>query len=136
MLADDVTAYKKCAEDQVRCYSGHLAESHVVHWQGGLSMVSGAYAQKGYDFEQPSLFPLGSKSQAELPGQGSLEVFDYMGESEINKRPQPYANTQLEALQKTCISALDKVIVAALPLGNVLLSKTMKTVVTKGRALS
>ncbi|WP_028773306.1 type VI secretion system Vgr family protein [Shewanella waksmanii] len=100
VLADDVTAYKKCAEDQVRCYSGHLAESHVVHWQGGLSMVSGAYAQKGYDFEQPSLFPLGSKSQAELPGQGSLEVFDYMGESEINKRPQPYANTQLEALQK------------------------------------
>ncbi|WP_394203309.1 type VI secretion system Vgr family protein [Shewanella waksmanii] len=100
VLADDITAYKKCAEDQVRCYSGHLSESHVVHWQGGLSMVSGAYTQKGYDFEQPSLFPLGSISQSELPAQSALEVFDYIGESEINKRPQPYANSQLEAVQK------------------------------------
>ncbi|MBU2870493.1 type VI secretion system tip protein TssI/VgrG [Colwellia sp. E2M01] len=100
VLADDITAYKKCAEAKVRCFSGHLAKPHVSHWQGGLSMVSGAYQQKGYDFEQPKLFPSGNKVTASLPAQGGLEIFDYMGESEFNKRPQPYANIQLEALQK------------------------------------
>ncbi|WP_159819885.1 type VI secretion system Vgr family protein [Colwellia sp. 20A7] len=100
VLADDITAYKKCAEAKVRCFSGHLSKPHVSHWQGGLSMVSGAYQQKGYDFEQPTLFPSGNKVTASLPAQGGLEIFDYMGESEFNKRPQPYANTQLEALQK------------------------------------
>ena len=100
VLADDITAYKKCAEDKVRCFSGHLAQSHVGHWQGGLSMVSGAYEQKGYDFEQPGLFPSGSKTTASLPAQGNYEIFDYLGESEINQRPQPFANVQLEALQK------------------------------------
>ncbi len=100
VLADDITAYQKCAEAKVRCFSGHLSKSHISHWQGGLSMVSGAYQQKGYNFEQPTLYPSGNKVTASLPGQGALEIFDYLGESEFNNRPQPYANTQLEALQK------------------------------------
>lgn len=100
VMADDITVYKKCAEDKVRCFSGHLTKSHIAHWQGGLSMVSGGYEQKGYDFEQPTLYPKGSKNTSSLPAQGSLEVFDYLGESEFNKRAQPFAINQLEAIQK------------------------------------
>ncbi|WDE01191.1 type VI secretion system tip protein TssI/VgrG [Thalassomonas actiniarum] len=100
VLADDITAYKKCAEDKVRCFSGHLAQPHIGHWQGGLGMVSGGYAQKGYDFEQPELFPAGNKLDASLPSQQNYEVYEYLGESEFNKRPQPSANVRLEALQK------------------------------------
>ena len=100
ILADDITAYKKCAEDKVRCFSGHLSQPHIGHWQGGLGMVSGGYAQKGYDFEQPGLFPAGNKVDASLPSQQNYEVYEYLGESEFNKRPQPYANVRLEALQK------------------------------------
>ncbi|WP_076418010.1 type VI secretion system tip protein VgrG [Colwellia sp. UCD-KL20] len=100
VLADDITVYKKCAEAKVRCFSGHLTKSHIAHWQGGLSMVSGGYEQKGYDFEQPTLYPTGSKNTSSLPAQGSLEVFDYLGESEFNKRAQPFAISQLEAIQK------------------------------------
>ena len=100
ILADDITAYKKCAEDKVRCFSGHLAQPHIGHWQGGLAMVSGGYQQKGYDFKQPGLFPGSNKMQASLPSQQNYEVYEYLGESEFNKRPQPYANVRLEALQK------------------------------------
>ncbi|OBT11151.1 type IV secretion protein Rhs [Shewanella sp. UCD-FRSSP16_17] len=100
VLADDITAYKPCAEEKVRCFSGHLAESHVAHWQGGMSMVSGGFMQKGYDYEQPKLYPSGSHANASLPDQSTLEVYDYLGESELNKRAQPFANNQLEALQK------------------------------------
>ncbi|WDE03281.1 type VI secretion system tip protein VgrG [Thalassomonas viridans] len=106
VLADDITAYKKCAEDKVRCFSGHLAQPHIGHWQGGLGMVSGGYAQKGYDFEQPGLFPAGNKADASLPSQQNYEVYEYLGESEFNKRPQPYANVRLEALQKDMHQAI------------------------------
>ncbi|MFK3976111.1 type VI secretion system tip protein TssI/VgrG [Shewanella vesiculosa] len=100
VLADDINAYKPCAEEKVRCFSGHLAESHVSNWQGGMSMVSGGFIQKGYDYEQPKLYPSGNHNKADLPEQSALEVYDYLGESEFNKRAQPFANNQLEALQK------------------------------------
>ncbi|UCX04446.1 type VI secretion system tip protein TssI/VgrG [Shewanella glacialimarina] len=100
VLADDITAYNTCDEAQVRCFSGHLAESHVSHWQGGMSMVSGGFMNKGYDYTQPKKFPSGSNAKASLPEQKPLEVFEYLGESEFNKRSQPVANNQLEACQK------------------------------------
>ncbi|UJF20494.1 type VI secretion system Vgr family protein [Shewanella sp. OMA3-2] len=100
VLADDITAYNACDEAQVRCFSGHLAESHVSHWQGGMSMVSGGFMNKGYDYTQPKKFPSGSNTKASLPEQKTLEVFEYLGESEFNKRSQPVANNQLEACQK------------------------------------
>ena len=127
ILADDITAYKKCAEDKVRCFSGHLAQPHIGHWHGGLGMVSGGYQQKGYDFEQPGLFPCGNKSDASLPSQESLEVYQYLGESAFNQRPQPFANVQLEALQKDMNKA------AVLPSANFLPSKIMKTDVIKAK---
>ncbi|PMG49476.1 type VI secretion system tip protein TssI/VgrG [Shewanella sp. 10N.286.52.B9] len=100
VLADDITAYNACDEAQVRCFSGHLAESHVSHWQGGMSMVSGGFAQKGYDYTQPKKFPSGSNAKNDLPEQKNLEVFDYLGESELNSRSQPLADNHLEAFQK------------------------------------
>lgn len=100
ILADDVFSYSKCAEAQVQCFSGSLAESHVSAWQGGLSMVNGSFQQKGYDFQQPKTLPSGKNNKSSLPKQSAYEVYDYVGESEINKRAQVYADNQLEALQK------------------------------------
>lgn len=100
VLADDITAYKKCAEGEIECFSGHLTESHVSRWQGGLNMVAGAYERKGYDFEKPGQLPTGNKATASLPSQANYEVFSYEGESELNSRAQPIANMQLESLQR------------------------------------
>ncbi|MBU2968400.1 type VI secretion system tip protein VgrG [Pseudoalteromonas sp. C2R02] len=100
VLADDITVYNQCAESQVECFSGDLTQPHVSRWQGALNMVYGAYERKGYDFEAPGQLPKGNKANASLPSQGSLEVFDYQGESELNTRAQPIANVQLDALQK------------------------------------
>ncbi|WP_028865916.1 type VI secretion system tip protein TssI/VgrG [Psychromonas aquimarina] len=100
ILADSPNAYEKCAEGSVKCFSGSLAESHVAGWQGGLSMVSGAFLQKGYDFKQPKKFPSGENKVATLPAQDKYEIYDYVGESEFNKRAKPAADIRLEALQK------------------------------------
>jgi type VI secretion system secreted protein VgrG len=100
VLADSTVAYEKCAEGSVKCYSGSLSESHVASWQGGLSMVSGAFLQKGYDFKQPKKFPSGENKVATLPSQDKYEIYDYVGESEFNKRAKPAADIRLEALQK------------------------------------
>ena len=100
VLGDDVSAYAKCAEAEVRFFSGSIAESHVSNWQRGLSMVSGGFQQKGYDFEAPTNLPTGKKKAGDLPSQANYEIYDYVGESEINKRAQPFAIEQLEALQK------------------------------------
>lgn len=100
ILADSATTYEKNTDFLVDCYSGTLAESHVAHWQGGLNMTSGAFAQKGYDFTQPKKFPSGDHVIATMPSQEKYEVYDYIGESEFNKRAQPVANIRLEALQK------------------------------------
>ncbi len=100
ILVDDVTAYKKCDEEKVKCFSGSIEKSHISQWQGALSMVSGAYQQQGYDFEQPAKLPNATKVNAQLPSQSNYEVFDYAGEAEINKRSQSCVENQLEAIQK------------------------------------
>jgi len=99
-LLDSITAYQKCDESVVECYSGTLSQSHVAHWQGGLSMASGAFSQKGYDFTQPKKFPSGENLVATLPSQANYEVFDYIGESEFNSRSKAVADIRLESLQK------------------------------------
>jgi len=100
ILADAANAYAKCDEGTVRCYSGSLSISHVASWNGSLSMVNGAFAQKGYDFEQPKKFPSGDNTVATMPSQDLYEVYDYVGASEFNKRAKATADIRLEALQK------------------------------------
>jgi len=100
IIADAVSAYAQCDEAIVECYSGSLSTSHVASWNGSLSMVNGAFAQKGYDFEQPKKFPSGDNAVATMPSQDLYEVYDYVGESEFNKRAKATADIRLEALQK------------------------------------
>ena len=100
LLVDSATAYEKCSQSLVKCYSGSLSVPHVASWQGGLSMVNGAFLQKGYDFKQPKKFPTGDNAIASMPSQEKYEIYDYIGESEYNKRAKPAANIRLEALQK------------------------------------
>ena len=100
LLVDSATAYEKCDQSVVECYSGSLSVPHVASWQGGLSMVNGAFLQKGYDFKQPKKFPSGDNTKASMPSQEKYEIYDYIGESEFNKRAKPAANIRLEALQK------------------------------------
>lgn len=100
ILADAENAYAKCDEASVECYSGSLSTSHVASWNGSLSMVNGAFAQKGYDFEQPKKFPSGDNAVATMPSQDLYEVYDYVGASEFNKRAKATADIRLEALQK------------------------------------
>jgi type VI secretion system secreted protein VgrG len=105
ILADAANAYAKCDEGSVRCYSGSLSTAHVGNWNGSLSMVNGAFAQKGYDFEQPKKFPSGDNAVATMPQQDLYEVYDYVGESEYNKRAKATADIRLEALQKDMYSS-------------------------------
>jgi type VI secretion system secreted protein VgrG len=100
ILADTANSYSKCDEGVVRCYSGSLSASHIASWNGSLSMVNGAFAQKGYDFEQPKKFPSGDNTVATMPSQDLYEVYDYVGASEFNKRAKATADIRLEALQK------------------------------------
>ena len=100
ILADSTEAYTQCIESPVECYSGSLAKPHVASWQGGLSMVNGAFIQKGYDFTQPKKFPTSETTSPTIPSPVKYEVFDYIGESEFNKRTQSAADIRLEALQK------------------------------------
>jgi len=100
VIADSPTAYEQCSESSVKCYSGSLSAPHVVNWQGGITMVNGAFLQKGYDFKQPKKFPSGDNAVATMPSQDLYEIYDYVGESEYNNRAKSSADIRLEALQK------------------------------------
>ncbi|WP_137297363.1 type VI secretion system tip protein VgrG [Psychromonas sp. SP041] len=105
LLVDSATAYEKCEQSLVECNSGSLSVPHVASWQGGLSMVNGAFLQKGYDFKQPKKFPSGDNAKASMPSQEKYEIYDYIGESEYNKRAKPAADIRLEALQKDMLKS-------------------------------
>ncbi|MEL0645836.1 type VI secretion system tip protein TssI/VgrG [Pseudoalteromonas agarivorans] len=100
VLADDITAYELCGESQVEYTTGHLSESHVSRWQGGLSIAPGSFKRIGYDFKQPSRYPDGAQSKPELPTQSVSEVFEYTGEKECHPRAANLASVQLESLQR------------------------------------
>ena len=100
IIADATSAYSKCEEGTVKCYSGSLSVSHVASWQSGLTMVNGAFSQKGYDFKQPKKFPSGENSVATMPSQDIYEIYDYVGASEFNNRAKAIADIRLEALQR------------------------------------
>ncbi|WP_018693252.1 type VI secretion system tip protein TssI/VgrG [Algicola sagamiensis] len=100
VFADDTTVYKDCVEASVAQTTGSFAESHVDSWQGGLSLAPGGYASTGFDFEKPKKHPEGEQKKSELPTQDIQEIFEYHGESEINKRASGNASVQLEAMQR------------------------------------
>ncbi|WP_151174097.1 type VI secretion system Vgr family protein [Pseudoalteromonas ruthenica] len=100
VFADDETVYADVADSPVAHSSGHLSESHISAWQGGLSLAPGSYKRLGYDFEKPSKYPDGEQKKPELPTQSSGEVFEYTGEAECNKRASDLASIQLQSLQK------------------------------------
>ena len=66
-----------CGEAKVVHSTGHLSESHVSRWQGGLSLAPGSFKRLGYDFKQPSRYPDAEQANAELPTQSVSEIFEY-----------------------------------------------------------
>ena len=100
ILADDITAYEECGEASVVYSTGHLTQSHVSRWQGGLSIAPGSFKRIGYDFKQPSRYPDGEQANPELPTQSVSEIFEYTGEAECHPRAPGLASMQLEALQR------------------------------------
>lgn len=100
VLADDITAYEVCDEAKVVYSTGHLSESHVSRWQGGLSIAPGSFKRVGYDFKQPSRYPDGEQANPELPTQSVSEIFEYTGEQECHPRAANLASVQLESLQR------------------------------------
>ncbi len=100
VLADDITAYEECAEAKVEFTSGHLSESHINKWQGGLSIAPGSYKRIGYDFKQPPRYPDGDHKKANLPTQSVAEIFEYTAEAETHPRAAGLAAVQLESLQR------------------------------------
>jgi len=98
MLINDANSYVKCNDGEV-IFSAH-SNFGVTSWSDGLAMASGAFSQQGYDFKQPKESPKGNSALGSLPSQKTYEVFDYIGESEFNKRAKPTAEIRLEALQK------------------------------------
>jgi len=100
VLADDITAYEVCGEGKVVFSTGHLSESHVSRWQGGLSIAPGSFKRVGYDFKQPSRYPDGEQANPELPTQSVSEIFEYTGEQECHPRAANLASVQLESLQR------------------------------------
>ncbi len=99
-LVNDVNSYVKCKDSEVMFNTRKGNHSSVTKWSGGLTMVSGAFSQQGYDFKQPKESPKGNSVVSTLPAQNTYEVFDYVGESELNKRAKQTATMRLEALQK------------------------------------
>ncbi|WP_404343664.1 type VI secretion system Vgr family protein [Pseudoalteromonas mariniglutinosa] len=100
VLADDITAYEECSESSVVYSSGHLSESHVSRWQGGLSLAPGSYKRVGYDFKQPPRYPDGEHAKPALPTQSVAEIFEYTAEAECHPRAAGLSAIQLESLQR------------------------------------
>ncbi|MGF1688514.1 type VI secretion system tip protein VgrG [Photobacterium japonica] len=101
ILADDLTAYAPCAEEQVAFTSGSLAESHIHTWSSGLEVVPGSSVKQGYDFIKPTSKPQGQCVDAALvPQQGQTEVYEYLAESEFLTRATNAANMTVDALQR------------------------------------
>jgi len=100
VLADDITAYEMCGEAKVVHSTGHLSESHVSRWQGGLSLAPGSFKRLGYDFKQPSRYPDAEQANAELPTQSVSEICEYTAEAECHPRAANLASVQLESLQR------------------------------------
>ncbi|MGF1717475.1 type VI secretion system tip protein TssI/VgrG [Photobacterium chitinilyticum] len=101
VLADDITAYRECAENQVAYTTGSLSEAHIHAWSGGLEVTPGSSVKLGYDFITPTDKLSGEHADAGLVTQQSaLEVFEYQAGSEFNSRAQDIANASLESLQR------------------------------------
>ncbi|KLV03741.1 type IV secretion protein Rhs [Photobacterium aquae] len=101
VLADDITAYKDCAEAQVEFTTGSLSEAHIHTWSSGLEVTPGSSVKQGFDFIKPTEKPQGTHANTSLTTQqAATEVYEYQAGSEFNLRAKDVASLALDALQR------------------------------------
>ncbi|MEO3865995.1 type VI secretion system tip protein TssI/VgrG [Rheinheimera fenheensis] len=101
ILADKASAYEPCTQEQVKYFSGSLAEPHIHLWQQALVMAPGKFVQRGFDLKKPTALPTGEVSKGSLvSGHAEYEVFNYDAEADIHPRASAIAGLRLEALQR------------------------------------
>ncbi len=101
ILADKASAYEPCSQEQVKYFSGSLAEPHIHLWQQALVMAPGKFVQRGFDLKKPTALPTGEVSKGSLvSGHAEYEVFNYDAEADIHPRANAIAGLRLEALQR------------------------------------
>jgi type VI secretion system secreted protein VgrG len=81
MIDDQKSAYKDCAEKEVRFYAGTIEESHLTHWEHQFEFRAGKWAQTDYNFETPSTSLMTRvNTVVKLPGVDKFEIYDYPGD--------------------------------------------------------
>ncbi|HYT93919.1 MAG TPA: type VI secretion system tip protein TssI/VgrG, partial [Gemmataceae bacterium] len=80
VLADQVSAYKDCTENQVDFSGGSHLDGYVTRWEHGYEFRTGKWTQTDYNFETPST-SLSTNTTTVMPlaSTKKYEVYDYPG---------------------------------------------------------
>ena len=80
VLADNMSAYKKCAESSAEYLAGHVMENQLSAWSNQYSYISGKFTQNDFNFEAPSNdLKCTSSSVIKLVKSSNFEHYAYPG---------------------------------------------------------